>query len=238
MAKSKVLALHGFRTSSKVLSFQVRDLRTPVLPLEVECIESSILATGPPEPAVTTFFGDGPFYEWWTFDEALGEYTGVEESMERVREHIRTNGPYDGLLGFSQGACLVAMLLREAAQRVDAGEPTTLPGVCFAILCSGFLPRDPMLRERFFEGSDGGSGSVGGAPPCPVAVPVATLHGAKDRLRESSLDLAATLGSRVILEHSGGHEVITRRIDSGDALGKLRSFIADATAAAASPSAS
>ena len=226
---AKVLCLHGFRTSAKVLSFQVRDFRSAPMDLDMECIESAILATGPPEPSVKMFFGDGPFYEWWTFDEALGEYTGVEESMERVREHIRTNGPYDGLLGFSQGACLVAMLLREAAQRVDAGEPTTLPGVCFAILCSGFLPRDPMLRERFFEGSDGGSGSVGGAPPCPVAVPVATLHGAKDRLRESSLDLAATLGSRVILEHSGSHEVINKRLDPGKTLEKLRAFVVDAT---------
>lgn len=226
---AKVLCLHGFRTSAKVLSFQVRDFRSAPMDLDMECIESAILATGPPEPSVKMFFGDGPFYEWWTFDEALGEYTGVEESMERVREHIRTNGPYDGLLGFSQGACLVAMLLREAAQRVDAGEPTTLPGVAFAILCSGFLPRDPMLRERFFEGSDGGSGSVGGAPPCPVAVPVATLHGAKDRLRESSLDLAATLGSRVILEHSGSHEVINKRLDPGKTLEKLRAFVVDAT---------
>ena len=226
---AKVLCLHGFRTSAKVLSFQVRDFRSAPMDLDMECIESAILATGPPEPSVKMFFGDGPFYEWWTFDEALGEYTGVEESMERVREHIRTNGPYDGLLGFSQGACLVAMLLREAAQRVDAGEPTTLPGVCFAILCSGFLPRDPMLRERFFEGSDGGSGSVGGAPPCPVAVPVATLHGAKDRLRESSLDLAATLGSRVILEHSGSHEVINKRLDPGKTLEMLRAFVVDAT---------
>ena len=226
----RVLCLHGFRTSAKVLSFQVRDFRSAPMDLDMECIDSAILATGPPEPSVKMFFGDGPFYEWWTFDEALGEYAGVMETMEQVRRHVAENGPYDGLFGFSQGACLATMLLREAALAIAAGEATTLPGVKFVILSSGFLPRDPELRERFFasDASSSGGSSASSPPPCPVAVPVATLHGASDRLRESSLDLAAMVGSRVILEHSGSHEVINKRLDPGKTLEKLRAFVVEA----------
>ena len=49
---------------------------------------------------------------------------------------LQEHGPFDGLLGFSQGATLGALLC--------LAPPA--PPVRFAVLVSGFMPRDPALE--------------------------------------------------------------------------------------------
>jgi pimeloyl-ACP methyl ester carboxylesterase len=54
----------------------------------------------------------------------------AEESIQTVMRHIKEHGPYDGLLGFSQGAALVTLLCM-------LGSP---PGVRFVMLFGGYAP--------------------------------------------------------------------------------------------------
>ena len=51
---------------------------------------------------------------------------------------LQEHGPFDGLLGFSQGATLSALLCLVP--------PTVAPPVRFAVLVSGFMPRDLALE--------------------------------------------------------------------------------------------
>jgi predicted esterase len=61
-----------------------------------------------------------PYYEWWNArdDESNGEGTVVYDDLDRtlslLREHEHAHGPFDGLLGFSQGGCVahLACMLR------------------------------------------------------------------------------------------------------------------------------
>lgn len=44
---------------------------------------------------------------WWVHTED-GRYEGFKEAMEYVVKHIQETGPYDGIIGFSQGAAMSA----------------------------------------------------------------------------------------------------------------------------------
>ena len=44
---------------------------------------------------------------WWQHKEP-GVYEGIERSLEFVTNYIQEHGPYDGLIGFSQGAAMAA----------------------------------------------------------------------------------------------------------------------------------
>jgi hypothetical protein len=53
-------------------------------------------------------FGDGPYFEWWNKEEK-GTYAGLEKTLAYLRRIDRAHGPFDGVLGFSQGAGLAAI---------------------------------------------------------------------------------------------------------------------------------
>lgn len=92
---------------------------------------------------------------WWFWKDEGGKevraatsmnYCGLDETWQTLQAFIDDNGPFDGVLGFSQGAALAALLC--SAQSPLAGT------FKFAILCAGFLPRDPVY-ERWLA-PDGG----------------------------------------------------------------------------------
>ncbi|KAJ9328291.1 hypothetical protein DTO027B5_1786 [Paecilomyces variotii] len=51
-------------------------------------------------------------YSWWRISRASNppEYIGLENGLETVAKVLRTEGPFDGVIGFSQGAALAAMV--------------------------------------------------------------------------------------------------------------------------------
>lgn len=46
---------------------------------------------------------------WWLANNP-GDYEGFQKAVEFVVDYIRTNGPYDGIIGFSQGAAMSAII--------------------------------------------------------------------------------------------------------------------------------
>ena len=58
---------------------------------------------------------------------------GFDDSVKAVQEQVQLLGPFDGLLGFSQGACLAALLC--ALQQTDKTSPFQFR---FVILFAGF----------------------------------------------------------------------------------------------------
>ena len=73
----------------------------------------------------TTALPQEEAYGWWRRkDGPDGEvtYTGIEEGLETIARCIREEGPFDGVVGFSQGAAAAAMIasLLEGERRVEA----------------------------------------------------------------------------------------------------------------------
>lgn len=84
---------------------------------------------------------EGPYFEWWSLGaDTDGRFyaVGAEESLDLIAKTMREQGPFDGLVGFSQGAAAAAIV----AGCIGLGDPAE-------------------------EGGDGGKASGGSAPPPP-----------------------------------------------------------------------
>lgn len=120
---------------------------------------------------------DPEAYGWWRRkDMPQGEdrlvYEGLETGLQTIAECIKSSGPFDGVLGFSQGGAataLVASLLeegrREAFQAAESkggmqfptsflaenGSETIQPPMKFAVSYSGFAALPSDLYQAFYE---------------------------------------------------------------------------------------
>ena len=166
---------------------------------------------------------------WWNAAEVAERpavsktYVGLEESLALARQTLQEHGPFDGLLGFSQGATLGALLCL-------APSSPPLPPLRFAVLVSGFMPRDPALEPLV--------GTADGPPPLRVPLPSLHVMGEHDQLvaAASSRRLSDCFAGATIHSHEGGHLVPS----SADFRALLKDFVtrqAAATPAAAAPGA-
>eukprot|EP01114_Cavostelium_apophysatum_P014423 TRINITY_DN3742_c0_g2_i1.p1 TRINITY_DN3742_c0_g2~~TRINITY_DN3742_c0_g2_i1.p1 ORF type:complete len:255 (+),score=40.80 TRINITY_DN3742_c0_g2_i1:150-914(+) len=159
-------------------------------------------------------------YAWWTTDETwltTKKYIGVEESIDKVAQHFEEKGPFDGIIGFSQGAvfasilCAVQAAIQSSDPNVVLKEEWKNIQFRFAIMVSGFAPtglpyrnlletyRDKLCPSMFTYG-------VGD----PRVLPEWT-KGMIKLFPESS----------VVVEHKGGHYIPT----TSDVKPALRSFV-------------
>lgn len=81
---------------------------------------------------------------WWDMESDSSrpststQYIGLQESLLRARQTIEDDGPFDGILGFSQGATFAAILCLL---------PPAPPPVRWVVLCAAFLPRVRLRRK-------------------------------------------------------------------------------------------
>lgn len=69
---------------------------------------------------------------WWRHSEE-NPYEGFKELYEHMVNYIEKNGPYDGIIGFSQGAAMLLVLLL----KFDFKLCMTFSGFCFTVPKSG-----------------------------------------------------------------------------------------------------
>ena len=53
-----------------------------------------------------------PFFSWYFFKDQTHECEGISESIKYVVDYINEHGPYDGVLGFSQGVTIARIVLK------------------------------------------------------------------------------------------------------------------------------
>lgn len=113
---------------------------------------------------------------------------GLEEALGTVAQALSKLGPFDGILGFSQGAALAALVCALG----QAGDPR-FPLPRFIILVSGFCPRGLGLKEDILQG--------------PLSVPSLHVFGDTDRVipSQESMQLCSRFAGAIALTHSGGH---------------------------------
>ena len=113
-----------------------------------------------PSSTANELSNEAESFGWWRRKNDTAIYQGIEKGLARVAETIQDEGPFDGVIGFSQGGALAAMVasLLEPGRRqaFDAlcarqsekfpypisfigknGEPLQQP-LKFAIIYSGF----------------------------------------------------------------------------------------------------
>lgn len=70
---------------------------------------------------------------WW-LPEGSNPYGGFELSLETVIQHIKANGPYDGIVGFLQGAAMAAIVSNSITLLLPEHDPFRV-----AVLFSPFV---------------------------------------------------------------------------------------------------
>jgi predicted esterase len=131
---------------------------------------------------------------WWLWNQSYTNpiNTGWKESLDQLTHVLETEGPFDGVFGFSQGASMVSLLIAEQNR-------TGKHLFDFAVLIGGFLPRMEEMRNLIVSGVAG--------------TPVKTWHsfGEKDEIIPSkmSMELVDALipNATVCPPHPGGHLV-------------------------------
>ncbi|CAI5446899.1 unnamed protein product [Caenorhabditis angaria] len=142
--KLRILCLHGYRQCDQ--SFRQKTGSTRKL---VKNLADFEFANAP-----HTVIGDQNVETsraWWFSNASQMSFSsrepteiavGFEESIETLLDFIQKNGPFDGLMGFSQGASMVHLLLAKA----ELGQ-IQLPGIRFAMFFSGFLSLSEKHRD-------------------------------------------------------------------------------------------
>ncbi|VVA16246.1 PREDICTED: esterase [Prunus dulcis] len=100
LKKPRFLCLHGFRTSGEIMKKQVGKWPESVLQkLDLVYLDGPFPALGKSD--VEGIF-DPPYYEWFQFNKEFSEYTNFDKCLEYIEDYIIKQGPFDGLVGFSQ----------------------------------------------------------------------------------------------------------------------------------------
>ena len=96
----KILSLHGFQTSGIIMKNQTKYMRN-IFNYNFIFPDAPHISTDIPPPIITKFYSK-PYYEWYN-----NNNNGLDESIN----FIKTLGKFDGVLGFSQGACMAINIL-------------------------------------------------------------------------------------------------------------------------------
>ncbi|KAL2353757.1 serine hydrolase-domain-containing protein [Cryomyces antarcticus] len=245
--KLKILMLHGFTQSGPLFHAKTRALEKNLekqfppapkyghLPMYPGGVQLSY-PTAPihlPAPDIPGFDVDGASatdkddtdaWAWWRRkgDREPYRYEGMELGFEKIAQILREQGPFDGVVGFSQGAAasgMVASLLepgrREAFEKAqskggmrypesfeeDTGYVTDVihPPMKFAVSYSGFGASTNPLYQAFYEPK--------------IATPMLHFIGSVDTVVEEARSLRLVDAcacskeerERRVVYHPGGH---------------------------------
>lgn len=109
-AKKRVLCLHGWRTSAKIMNMQTASMQWHV-PLEFCFLDAPFPAEGPPVAGIRAFYPNQNYFEWIRKDAQLKPIEeDVNVSVNALIQFLLINGPFEGVLGFSQGAAVATRL--------------------------------------------------------------------------------------------------------------------------------
>nr|GMD00303.1 dihydrofolate reductase-like [Ipomoea batatas] len=201
--KMKILCLHGFRTSGNFLRKQISKWDPSIFALhfDMEFPDGIFPAGG--ESSIEGIFPP-PYFEWFQFNEEFTEYTNLEECISYLCQYITNNGPFHGLLGFSQGATIAGLL---AGYQAEGKILKDHPPFKLLISISGSKFREPSICQVAYKH--------------PIKVKSVHFIGEKDWLKLPSQELATAFHNPLIINHPQGHTV--PRLNE-EAVEKLRNW--------------
>ncbi|KAK6628573.1 hypothetical protein RUM43_002388 [Polyplax serrata] len=190
--KLKILCLHGYRQNATKFRSQTGALRKNLK----NVADFHFLSAPHVVPYTEHYEGDENEERAWWFttptsfssrDETSMD-KGLTESLNAIKKYFLENGPFDGILGFSQGACLTGLIcaLKERKE-IDLD-------FSFAIIVAGFQSRCT-LHRKFYD----------------QKININSLHviGETDQIISNSMSYALvdTFVNASVIKHPGGHFV-------------------------------
>ena len=230
--KIKILALHGSGSNSFVTKMQFENLGLLNPEYEISYVDGP-LSVDIPGPGVDELI-KGPWFSWFPRDtngmlpEGTALLNGICEALQRVLAILETEGPFDGIFGFSQGAvvaslvnglpqdtallaALEARMGRKIGHLFDNGVPFRA-----ALFACAAAPM-PLSELRSLAG-------LGAAPLIAPTFQNLHLIGRKDEHKPWSESLALSLNSPLtkVLYLPDGHEISRLQRADADLLKQVR----------------
>ena len=142
-------------------------------------------------------FKNQSFYSWAINEDKTGKPKGFLESVEYVINFMNRTGPYDGLLGFSQGTFLVRTLLKLKEFKTKFPKLDHIPE--FGIIISGPLRLSIKLSKEYPQDKY--------KLLTPYKQPMLYMYGEKDIYLDKIEFGVIEEGDYTIIKHSAGHNV-------------------------------
>ena len=130
----RILALHGSRQNVEVFRTRLAPVVT-----RLEDAGHQVVFVDAPHELPMGVGDEVPMRTWWSSGGGdVRDTTGWDKSLEALREMWTSRGPFQGIIGFSQGAS-AGLILCELADAADE---------CFAslrcaVLCAGYVVPSP-----------------------------------------------------------------------------------------------
>lgn len=133
-------------------------------------------------------------YAWWRADDVKQEFLEMDKTMSMMKDILEKEGPFDGVLGFSQGGGLAGVLTALLERPGNTLLNTTHPPFKFAVIFSGFKARFPQYAWLYEP---------------PIQTPMLHVIGRNDPIvtPDRSSELVAANPTGKVLEHPGSHFV-------------------------------
>ncbi|CAK9313034.1 unnamed protein product [Citrullus colocynthis] len=188
-SKPKILCLHGYRTSGAILKKQIEKWPNSVLhQFDFHFIDAPFPSQGKSE--VEGIYNP-PYFEWFQHNKDMTGYENFESCLEFIENYMVKHGPFDGLLGFSQGGMLAAAFPGLQAKGVAL---TKVPKIKFVIIISGSkLGLPSLVAQKAYAPS--------------ISCPSLHFLSEKDFLMPSGLKLLESFVEPLVISHPKGHAV-------------------------------
>jgi predicted esterase len=147
-------------------------------------------------PSIEGIF-DGPFYSWVDPAGSVADAAeAVDEAIELLYEVIDEQGPFDAIIGFSQGAAIATVFMLHHMIKHPLDPPYAL--FKYALLFSGAVFIDPSGIARGPDGKDP-----------KLRIPSLHVCGEKDEVLKDSLALSTRFNkdSAEVFMHTLGHTI-------------------------------
>jgi hypothetical protein len=187
------------------------------------------------------FLDDSDTWAWWRNLDVASRYIGIESSLASLLLLVQQNGPFTGVVGFSQGATLAAMFASWCENGAVPGRSDALreashdDPLLLQLLSSP--PQCPLDFALCFSGYRGTPRFYHGFYTPQIATPNIHIIGELDTMisRDNSEDLIASCREPKVVEHQGVH-FVPRDVEILNQISKaLEGIIIRATAASAWP---
>jgi len=187
--RPRFLCLHGFRTSAEIMRKQVLGKWPADVTARLDLVFADAPCPAEGKSDVDGIF-DPPYYEWFQFDQDFTEYRNFDECLAYIEELMIKDGPFDGLMGFSQGAILSAALpgLQERGLAL-----TRVPKIKYLIIIGGAKFLSPALAEKAYASK--------------IACPSLHFIGDNDFLKVHGEKLIESCVDPFVIRHPKGHTV-------------------------------
>lgn len=155
---------------------------------------------------------DKRMLSWWLFSNQKPrppQHYSPDPGLALIQAAVDREGPFDGIVGFSQGSGFSAIV----CSAIEQGQIRGQPKLKFAILNSGFLPNNKEIKARFFQ----------------QQIKVKSLHVISDVdpvvKAAKSMELSERFDNKSYVKHGNGHVVPA---DAAE-LDQIRKFVVSAT---------